>query len=136
MSAASPGTALERHLPPRSTTYQRRTANDNRSRARYLAEMTLARIEVVLRTEIVKPGDLIALYRELCDRAGFLTGRDLASAEASRWQVTATLLAAPGLSDAERSRILNDVRERERSTLAEYTMDARERSDAGLDEED
>lgn len=120
-------TALERQAVSRAHTARARgaprkiSAADHREAARGVVHMTLWHIEQWLQQPAGQIGvkDLVALYREVCDRAGFLSGRDLAAAESSRWQIAATLLASPNLSPDERKEILERVQRRENDVLAE-----------------
>lgn len=97
------------------------TADHNRKAARAVALASLSRLAYLLEADgELSVRDLVSIYRTACDRGGWLTGRDLAAAEVARWQVAAQLLATPGLSTAERKRILDDVRAREQEALAEH----------------
>lgn len=69
--------------------------------------------------ELLQPLTILKIYREACDRAGFLTGAQLAVAESARWKMAAEALAAPGLTDDQRGRMLAELQAREREVLGE-----------------
>lgn len=135
----APGRGIKRRSaapPPPSWVEPGYTAREHRIEARNLARSSMYHLTQLMRwPELLQPRTVLAIYREACDRAGFLGGAQLAAAESARWKMAAEALAAPGLSDEKRSAMLAELQAREREVLGEVNEAAEAGwSDVGTDE--
>lgn len=90
-----------------------------RAECRRLAMALLPRIEKLALNDETQDLVVVAAFRELCDRGGFLTGDRLASAEKSRAEIVLRVLESKNLTSEQGDAVLARVRDHEAEALGE-----------------